>query len=119
MSKCKKPKDPGQKLSIITESLKNLPPEEIAKYGIKEPYQIWEAPGCPACGGKGVKGRIAIYEVFAMTPELEQIVLEKVTESALEAALVKQGMITMKQDGIMKVLTGMCSLEEVLRTVEE
>ena len=54
-----------------------------------------------------------------MTHELEAIVLEdQVSESKLEGALRTQGMISMKQDGIMKVLQGLVSIEEVLKSVE-
>ncbi len=117
---CKKPVDPPQKVQeIIAEVMQEMKPEEVQKYGIEEPHKIWKSEGCPACGGTGTKGRVAIYEVFEMTPELEEIVLERVSDAKLQAALEGQGMITMKQDGIMKVLKGLISLEEVLRVTEE
>lgn len=118
-NECKKPVDPPAKTQeLIQETVGQMKPEEVAKYEIKEPYKVWKAEGCPACGGTGTKGRIAIFEVFEMTPELEEIVLERVSDTKLEEALARQGMITMRQDGIMKVIQGQVALEEVLRVVD-
>jgi type IV pilus assembly protein PilB len=117
---CKAAEEPPPGVrKIIDEALAGVSPEERKKYGIAEPYQIYKGKGCALCGNKGTKGRVAIYEVFKMTPELEAIVLEdQVSESKLENALAAQGMISMKQDGIMKVLQGLVSMEEVLNSVE-
>ena len=105
--------------AIIEETVASMKPEEVAKYAIAPPYKMYKSKGCPACGNKGTKGRIAIFEVFEMTSELEAIVLEQISETKLAEELSRQGMITMKQDGIMKVLQGLVSFEEVLHTVEE
>jgi len=54
-----------------------------------------------------------------MTPELSEIVLKEPTESRIKEEAFRQGMITMKQDGILKILEGVTSVEEVLRAAEE
>ena len=118
---CAKPVEasaPFQK--IISQVLAGLPEEEIQKYKIEKPYStVFQAPGCAACGNKGTKGRLAIYEIFEMTKELEKMLEGKVSDATLGEEATRQGMITMKQDGIMKALLGLVSLEEVLRAVEE
>ncbi|OGM95674.1 hypothetical protein A2333_00180 [Candidatus Wolfebacteria bacterium RIFOXYB2_FULL_49_7] len=83
------------------------------------PYTIYHSPGCEACKGKGVSGRLAVFEVLAMTPEMERIINAGATESSILDEARRQGMITMHQDGILKALEGMTSIEEVLRETVE
>ncbi len=104
---------------IIEDSLADVPTSELEKYKVKKPFQLFHAPGCDQCGHKGTKGRLAIYEILEMTPDLEKIILESMSEVKIAAEIKKQGMITMKQDGIMKAVLGLLPIEEVLRVVEE
>lgn len=78
----------------------------ICKPNLKNP--------CKVCGGKAYKGRVAIFEMLEMTDQLEKIILGTLSESAMREEGRRQGMITMFQDGIIKVLKGMVSLEELL-----
>jgi type IV pilus assembly protein PilB len=84
---------------------------------IKE-IKIWQTVGCKFCGGRGTKGRMAIHEALAMTPQLERIIIEEPTESAIKAEAQRQGMVSMKQDGLIKVLQGEVSFEELADAVE-
>ena len=70
------------------------------------------------CGGKAFKGRIAIFEMLEMSDELEKIILGSISEAALRQEAKRQGMITMFQDGILKVLRGVVSLEELLEIAQ-
>lgn len=120
---CKKQTPPPAKIKeLIVKELAALP--EGAKEEIKDivsagDIKVWEAPGCKFCAKKGTKGRIAIFEVLMMTPELQSIIVEGPTEAKIEKEAARQGMITMRQDGFIKVLRGLVSLEEVLNAVEE
>lgn len=118
---CAKPIILPEKFSeVVNETLSEIPEEETAKYGIKKPYKIFEAKGCSACGHKGTKGRLAIFEAFEMDKDMEKVILgHDLSDYVIAEQAKKQGMITMKQDGIMKALTGLVSMEEVLRAVEE
>ncbi len=117
---CKEPYDPSPSERKLIESiLAGVPAETQKKYGLTGQYKLWRAQGCPACGQKGTKGRVAIYEMFGMTKELEQIILDKISESRLAEEAKRQGMITLAEDGIMKALLGWTSLQEVLQAVEE
>ena len=105
---------------VVTETLGVISESELTKYGLKKPYKLYKAEGCPACGQKGTRGRLAIYEIFEMSGDMEKVALEpSISESKIAEVAKKQGMISMKQDGIMKALAGLVAIEEVLRVVEE
>ena len=118
---CAKPIPLPDKFSkVVNETLAEVPEAEAEKYGIKKPYKIFEAKGCALCGHKGTKGRLAIFEAIEMNKEMEKVILSKeLSDYIIAEEAKKQGMITMKQDGIMKALVGLVSIEEVLRVVEE
>jgi type IV pilus assembly protein PilB len=74
---------------------------------------------CTTCNGLGYKGRLGIYEVLTMTKEIETLILSgNVSEFQMQEIAQKQGMITMAQDGLLKALDGMTSVDEVLRVAE-
>src|SRR3990167_4335158 len=83
----------------------------------KEGFKIFKAQGCPKCANKGTRGRIAVFEILEMTPQLEKIIVAKPTEADILGEAKRQGMITMLQDGIMKVLEGIIGLEELVQVV--
>ena len=102
----------------VTELLASLPQEEQATIAGK-PHMFFEAPGCEACNNLGYKGRIGIYELFLVTKEIEQLVLSgHMSEFEIQDTAVAQGMVTMVQDGVLKALDGLTSLEEVFRVTE-
>lgn len=109
----KRPISP-EELKKLKERLKNLPSSvEIPK--LDKDLKVVESKGCPACNNTGYKGRVAIFEAFLVGPELEQFILSSPSVSALEEKAVKQGMITMHQDGLIKVIEGLSTIEEVER----
>jgi len=103
----------------IMKEIEKIPPLEREKIKIPKPLYIYEPVGCKRCNKIGYSGRIGIFEVLEMTKELEEIILKEPSERKIEQEARRQGMITMKQDGIMKVLEGITSFEEVLRVAEE
>lgn len=108
----------AQVAEIIKRELSKLPSEVTTKF--REPYQIFHAPGCGFCKGKGTVGRIAIFEVFQMTSELASIIAATdFTEAKIAAEARRQGMVTLRMDGILKALQGTISAEEVIRETEE
>lgn len=104
---------------IISRELGRLPAEARAGHAVSGPYTVYHSPGCEACKGKGVSGRLAVFEVLTMTPEMEQIINAGATEASILGEARRQGMITMHQDGILKALEGLVSIEEVLRETVE
>lgn len=75
--------------------------------------QLFVKKGCEQCGGSGYKGRIAIFELLEVNDALESIVSKTVTEVEIKNQAKKQGMITMQEDGILKTISGVTTLEEV------
>ena len=73
---------------------------------------------CSACEGQGYKGRMSIIEVLCMTPEINELIANKATQSELERVAYKQGFLTLAKDGIRLVNQGITSLEEVSRVID-
>ncbi|MGQ0766500.1 MAG: ATPase, T2SS/T4P/T4SS family [Gemmatimonadota bacterium] len=71
--------------------------------------------GCDACAGTGLKGRQGLYEVMAMTPSLRKLVLQNVGAQEIREAAIEAGMLTLRMDGLLKVLKGITTLEQVIR----
>jgi type IV pilus assembly protein PilB len=74
--------------------------------------------GCEKCNNTGYLGRVAIYEVMPITEKISRLVVEKGAASAIQEEAMSEGMLSMKQDGYVKVLDGMTTLEEVLRVAQ-
>jgi len=119
--KCKEEIEAPPKISeMIEKELEKLSPERKKDFIWKRPFKIYKGKGCNFCGNKGVKGRIAIYEILIMTPQLEKIIINReLSDAKLREEAQRQGMITMKQDGVYKILQGLVSFEEIIRAVEE
>ncbi len=115
---CKKAEKAPSEIQIIIKKeieklSKNLTPD------FNEPYEIYHSSGCEACKNKGVSGRVALFEVLKMTHELEEIINTNPTEARILEEARHQEMISLRQDGILKALQGLVSIEEVLRETME
>jgi len=75
--------------------------------------------GCDQCAKSGYLGRIGIFETLPVTPKIASLVLENADSATIEKEAIQEGMITMKQDGYLKVLQGITTVEEVLRVAQE
>jgi len=86
----------------------------------QETNKVWAAHegGCAACGGRGYKGRIGIFEAVFMDQKIEEILRTKPSEREIAQAAKAQGIPTMTQDGVIKVIKGITSLEELGRVVD-
>ena len=78
---------------------------------------LYRGRGCDACGGKGVKGRIGIYEVMRLTPALRQLVARRSAAEDIHAAAVAAGMVDLKAYSARLLVQGLTSLEEVASVV--
>jgi type IV pilus assembly protein PilB len=85
---------------------------------IPNPLLIYTSVGCPACGGTGFKSRTGIFEAVVMDDQVEEAVLRDPREHIIAEAAKPQGIPTMIQDGIEKVITGQTSLRELERVIE-
>ena len=80
---------------------------------------IYKGKGCDRCNGTGYSGRIGIFEVLNVSDKISRMVMENVTDADIKNAAVEEGMITMVQDGYLKALEGITTIEEVLRVSKE
>ncbi len=87
-------------------------PEEIQK------EKIWQAVGCEKCSGLGYKGRIGIYEAIKMDETIDKIINQNPSEAEIEKVAKVQGIMNLKEDGVIKVLQGVTTLEELSRVVD-
>lgn len=109
------PKDKSE----LKEKAEDLGYDSLPLGGQSE-YTLYRAnaSGCSVCI-KGYKSRIGIYEVFAMTEAMEKLLIEHATTSHIQNQAQKDGMLTMKQDGYLKMLTGLTTIEEVARVAAD
>lgn len=101
-------------LNIVKKSI-----EEIKNPTLKvaDSLEFYQGAGCGECGGLGYKGRIGLFEYIAVTPEISKMIQQGATDYEISQEAVRQGAITMLQDGILKALAGETSLEEVFRVI--
>lgn len=90
---------------------KLFPPNGVSK--------LYKGKGCDECGDSGYLGRIGIFETLPVSPKIASMVLENADSENIEKQAILEGMITMKQDGYLKVLQGISTVEEVLRVAQE
>ncbi len=104
---------------MILDNLEAIPPAAKEDITIPSPLYLYESEGCRECNFKGYSGRVGVFEVLRMTDELAQLVRQNPSEQDIHEEAQRQGMVTMRQDGILKALQGETSLEEVLRVTGE
>lgn len=105
----------------IQELFDAIQPKEITAYGLdpKQPIVFFYGKGCDKCGKTGYHGRVAVYEVIEVDDELRAIISDhKANETEVRKAALRQGMMSMKQDGILKALKGITTLAEIERVTE-
>jgi type IV pilus assembly protein PilB len=85
-----------------------IPPE-------KREMHFLRGKGCNACGGSGYRGRQGLYEVMTMSPALRRMVLTRAATADLRDQAIREGMLTLRMDGLLKIERGTTTLEEVLR----
>src|SRR3989337_1012392 len=104
---------------------KYSPPDVVVKklskdLGISlEGQKFYKGQGCEECNHKGYRGRIGIYEVMEVSEKLRNLITQRATSEILQKEAVSEGMITMLQDGLDKVSSGLTTIEEVIRVVRE
>ena len=116
---CKEEYVPAQETIEKVKSILSKIPE---KDEIEVPDDIkvlYRNKGCSKCNFIGYSGRIGIFEIFTMTPNIEKIILGNVSSSEISKVAREDGMISMQEDGILKALSGLTSLEEIIRVTGE
>ncbi len=103
--------------SVLGDMYQTASEEQKKKSGEKS-LVLWKGKGCESCDGTGYRGRIGVFEAMPITDEIAKLIVEKASASEIEKVARKQGMVTMLQDGYLKALEGITTIEEVLRVAE-
>ena len=99
----------------------NLAPQILAKIFKEKPESVTlvKGKGCATCHQSGYVDRVGIFEVMTITPEIEQLIMTRANANQITQQAVKDGMTTMLEDGLSKVIAGVTTLEEILRVTRE
>jgi len=118
-SNCKKETELSEDdLKRVKEDLQKLPKNVEFKYDINN-LKFYQGTGCDECSSIGYRDRIGIYEVLIMNEEIEKLILTgQVSEYQMQEIAVRHGMVTMVQDGILKALDGVTTVEEIFAVTE-
>lgn len=118
-AKCKKAITPNEEDSKLLETVSKLIKEKRPDIVVPDGKQIWVAgEGCEACNGVGYKGRTGVFEAIIVDSEVSKVITDQVNARDIKIASHKQGILDMREHGILKVLQGMTSIEELERVVE-
>jgi len=101
-----------QELKKIKKDLQGLS-KQIKIPKLIKGFKVPQAVGCKDCNSTGFRGRIGIFEAFFIDNEMEKFILTNPSIASLEEKAIKKGMVTMKQDGLIKVLEGITTIEEI------
>ena len=115
--KCKEKQPASESETAIIKKIIATFPENISKPDTGKIF-VWKAKGCKFCNSLGYKGRIGIYEAILIDEEVESLILLNPTETEILKKSGKQGILNMRQDGILKVINGTTSLDELQRVIE-
>ena len=108
-----------QTIKSIIEGMKEEG-KNLTKYNIDEnkEYKVYAAVGCEKCNMTGYKGRLGIFEAIKTDEAIEKIMPENPSERELKKVARTQGILSMRQDGVVKILNGITSMEEVQSVVD-
>lgn len=88
-------------------------------FGEAESITVAKPGACPKCGESGYRGRIGIYEVMENSPEIQRLIVNRASSEDIQQQAIKEGMTTVIQDGVRKVLSKITTVEELIRVMQE
>ncbi len=107
-------------ITISKEELeKNIPKDLVEKhFGVKNEVHIYKGAGCKICHNTGYAGRIGVFEVLEVSNRIKELIAEKNDSDVILQEALKEGMTTMFDDGLDKVVKGLTTIEEILRVTK-
>ena len=99
------------------EEMKKLILKELGKISA-EPVKLYRGKGCNQCNGTGFWGRMAIYELLLMTEKIQRLIMKRAAASEIKEQAARDGMVTLRCDGWLKVLKGLTTPDEILKVAE-
>jgi len=104
----------NQRMTEVMNALNSISPKSGTKLDDLSNLKFFTAKGCDKCNNLGYKGRVGVYEVLVMSPEIEKMILSgAVSEYDIQQKAIEDGMVTMLQDGLLKAKDGATSLDEI------
>lgn len=113
--------DPKLKTSVEKALKRTLKDELLSRIPteiLQNPI-FYEPVGCAECDNIGYKGRVGIYEILEITPNIKKMILDGASATMINDVAITDGMVSLEQDGIIKALNGRTSLEEVYAAAKE
>ncbi|GAB4219128.1 MAG: hypothetical protein Fur009_3690 [Candidatus Microgenomates bacterium] len=107
-----------QPVKQVEDNIKAMLSDLLPKKYQNQPITLYRGEGCQECSHTGYLGRIAIFEVLKVSQTINKMILQQESAKAIEDQARKEGLIIMKQDGYLKALDGITTIEEVLRVAE-
>jgi type IV pilus assembly protein PilB len=120
---CRKERDPNAEEKNKMDSILAKAEQDgkhVSEYGLtlNAPYKIYDAVGCEKCNNTGYKGRCGIYEAIKTDEAIEKLIVQSPSERDIRKIARSQGILDMREDGVIKVIKGVTSLEEVKSVVD-
>ncbi|MEK7615309.1 MAG: GspE/PulE family protein [Patescibacteria group bacterium] len=106
-------------LEFVKKVVAEIPAASGEKTPAETEWKFLKGKGCVVCNNSGYKGRLGIYEILTMSDEIKAAMSESISEYQVRELAKQQGMVTMQQDGILKVLDGLTTIDEILRVAGE
>ena len=106
-------RQPHQALPEVVEEM------QLNRYTQADPVILFRPVGCGECGGTGYTGRISIVELLVMSDAIRSLIMRHVTSGEIRQQAISEGMQTMYENGLSKTVTGVTTIEEVLRVTRE
>lgn len=117
---CKESYEPPEAIiRDIKEVLGKLFPATSQPVNQSTNFRLYRGKGCQECNKTGYYGRMGIFEVLPVSEKIGRLILERTSSFQIEKQAVDEGMVTLKQDGYLKVLEGITTIEEVLRVAQD
>ncbi len=108
-----------KQMNFVKKVVSEIPEASGETVPAETEWKFMGGKGCTKCNGSGYKGRLGIYEILTMSEEIKASLSEKISEYEVRELAKQQGMTTMQQDGVLKILDGITTVEEVYRVAGE
>ncbi|MFN8122868.1 MAG: ATPase, T2SS/T4P/T4SS family [Thermoleophilia bacterium] len=102
---------------VPTQVLRDMVDADRLPEALPDRMQVYRPGGCERCGGSGYKGRMGVYEMLVVSDAIQDLIVEGASTEAITKQAQREGMRTLREDGLMRVMRGETSLEELARAV--
>jgi general secretion pathway protein E len=89
--------------------------QELGLTSLPSGSTVYRAAGCPSCSQTGYSGRTVIHELLMVDDKIRSLIIRNTDANTIKKAAIENGMITLREDGIRKVLTGATTIDELMR----